>query len=153
MTASSTFGRVDEFAANDDWLQYVERLEHIFTANGIDAATKKRAVLLTVAGAATYTKLCNIVSPEKPGEKSYAVLVEALSKHFKPTPSEIVERFKFHSRVRKAVESIATFVAELRSLSEYCNFGPSLEDMLRDRLVCGVNDHAIQKHLSSPSQT
>ena len=148
MAATSTLGRVDEFdGTRDDWLQYVERMEHFFAANGIDDADKKRAVLLTVVGAATYKTLRNIVSPEKPGEKSYAELVEALSKHFKPTPSEIVERFKFHSRVRKAGESIATYVAELRSLSEYCNFGTSLEDMLRDRLVCGVNDRAIQKHL------
>ena len=62
-------------------------LEHFFAANGIDAAAKKRAVLLTAVGAATYKTLRNIVSPEKPGEKSYAELVEALSTHFKPTPS------------------------------------------------------------------
>ena len=49
--------------------------------------------------------------------------------------------------MRRAGESIATYVAELRSLSEYCNFGATLNDMLRDRLVCGVNDSAIQKTL------
>ena len=152
---TATLGRVDEFdSTKDDWLQYVERLEHFFVANGIDNAEKKRAVLLTAVGAATYKTLRNIVSPSKPGEKSYAQLVEALSKHFKPTPSEIVERFKFHSRVRKAGESIATFVSELRSLSEYCNFGATLDDMVRDRLVCGVNDNAIQKRLlAEPSLT
>ena len=124
-------------------------MEHFFLANGIDSEEKKRAVFvfLSVVGAATYKTLRNIVSPAKPGEKSYDELVKALSKHFKPTPSEIVERFKFHSRVRKAGESIATFVSELRSLSEYCNFGGTLDDMIRDRLVCGVNDSAIQKRL------
>ena len=108
---------------------------------------KKRAVLLSVVGAATYKTLRNILSPEKPGEKTYTELVEKLARHFKPAPSEIVERFKFHSRVRRAGESITTYVAELRSLSEYCNFGAMLNDMLRDRLVCGVNDGAIQKTL------
>ena len=147
-----TLGRVVEFdETKDDWLQYVERLEHFLAANGIDDANKKRAVLLTVVGAATYKTLRNIVSPKKPGEKTYAELVAALSKHFRPTPSEIVERFKFHSRVRKVGESIATYVAELRVLSEYCNFGATLNDMLRDRLVCGVNDRAIQKQLLAQS--
>ena len=98
-------------------------------------------------GAATYKVLRNILLPAKPGEKTYAELVEALSKHYRPTPSEIVERYKFHSRVRKAGESIAYYVAELRSLSEYCNFGAVLNDMIRDRLVCGLNDAAIQKRL------
>ena len=38
-------------------------------------------------------------------------------------------------------------MAELRSLARYCEFKDSLEDMLRDRLVCGVNDAHIQKRL------
>ena len=89
------------------------------------------------------------MSPSKPGKKSYDELVEALSKHFKPAPSEIVERLKFHSRSRKAGESVATFVAELRSLAEFCNFGGTLETMLRDHIVCEINDDTIQKRLLS----
>ena len=95
MATTGTLGRVDEFDdTKDDWPQYVERLEHFFLANGIDSEEKKRAVFLSVVGAAITNKtLRNIVSPAKPGEKSYDELVKALSKHFKPTPSEIVERF------------------------------------------------------------
>ena len=44
-------------------------------------------------------------------------------------------------------ETIAAYVAELRALSEYCNFGDTLELMLHDRLVCGVNKPQIQKRL------
>ena len=58
-----------------------------------------------------------------------------------------MERFKFHSRSRKPGESVATFVAELRSLTEFCNFGTTLEAMIRDRLVCGINDSSLQKRL------
>jgi len=73
------------------------------------------------------------------------------SKLCRNTPSEIVECFKFHSCVRRVGESIATFVSELRSLSEYCNFGGTLDNMIRDHLVCGVNDSAIQKCLLAES--
>ena len=92
------------------------------------------------------------MSLDKPGDKEYAALVEALSKHFKPTPSEIVERFKFHSRVRKAGESVTTFVSKLRCLSEFCNFGETPKDMIRDRLVCGINNNATQKRLLAESK-
>ena len=37
------------------------------------------------------------------------------------------------------------FVSELRSITEYCNFGATLDVMLRDRLVCGINYSQIQK--------
>ena len=39
------------------------------------------------------------------------------------------------------------YVSELRSLARFCKFGFSLEDMLRDRIVCGVNDDTIRKRL------
>ncbi len=152
MSAKGTLGNIEGFdGSKDDWLQYVERLEHFFYANEITDADKKQVVFLSVVGAATYKVLRNIVSPDKPGDKTYAVLVEVLSKHFKPAPSEIVERFKFHSRVRNPGESVATYLAELRSLSEFCNFGDMLEVMIRDCSVCGINDAAIQKHLLAES--
>ena len=141
----ATLGRIEEFDGSD-WQQYVERLEYFFTANGIEDGAKKRAVFLSVVGPATYKTLRNILSPAKPGEKEYSELVEKLSQHYRPAPSEIVERFKFHSRSRKPGESVATFVAELHSLVEFCNFGETLEVMIRD-LVCGINDTAIQKRL------
>ena len=58
-----------------------------------------------------------------------------------------MERFKFHSRSRQPGESVAAFVAELRALAEFCNFGTTLDVMLRDRIVCGINDDAIQRRL------
>ena len=42
---------------------------------------------------------------------------------------------------------MATFVADLRNLSDDCNFRESLEDMLRGRLVCGINNYQIQRRL------
>ena len=64
-----TFGNIDEFdSAREDWPQYEEWLGHFFTANNIDDADKKRAVFLTVIGAATYKLPCNLMSPSKPGE-------------------------------------------------------------------------------------
>ena len=54
--------------------------------------------------------------------------------------------FKFHSRFRKQGESIQHYVAELRCLSEHCDFKDQLGDMIRDRLVCKVvNDERIRR--------
>jgi len=38
-------------------------------------------------------------------------------------------------------------VAELRKLTEHCNFGDTLPEMLGDRLVCGVNNKKMQRRL------
>ena len=146
--AGATLGKIEEFdGSKEEWPQYVERLSFFFTANSITDADKKRAVFLSVVGATTYKVLRDLLSPDKPGEKTFEELVEKLGLHYSPKPSEIVERFKFHTRFRKPGESVSMFIAQLRSLSEHCNFGAVLEDMIRDRLVCGVNDDVIQKRL------
>ena len=75
------------------------------------------------------------------------MIYETLENHFSPKLSVIVERFKFHSRSRLEGEKVAEFVAGLRRLSEHCQFGATLEDMLRDRLVCGISDDRIQRRL------
>ena len=146
-------GKIDEFdSATEEWKQYEERLGHFFSANGIDKDEKKRAVLLTLIGPTTYKLLSNLIAPQKPGGVEYSSLVKTLADHFSPTPSEIVQRFKFNSRSRRQGESVATFVAELRAIAAWCNFGETLEAMLRDRIVCGINDSTIQKRLLAESK-
>lgn len=81
--------------------------------------------------------LKNLLAPDKPGEKTYQELIATLQQ-FDPKPSEIVQRFKFHSRVR-AGENVSSYVAELRVrlLAKFCNFRDSLDDMLQIALSVG----------------
>ena len=103
--------------------------------------------MLSVVGPRTFRTLRNLLAPAKPGETSYEDIVKKLTEHFSPKPSKIVQRSRFYKRFRRPDESISTFLMELRALAEHCNFGESLETMIRNRLVCGVNDDAIQKRL------
>ena len=74
-------------------------------------------------------------------------LVEIISAHYDSKSSFIVQRLKFYNRVRASGESIAAFVASLGKIAEHCEYKDSLKDMLRDRLVCGVNHDGIQQKL------
>ncbi|XP_048860100.1 uncharacterized protein LOC125746627 isoform X3 [Brienomyrus brachyistius] len=144
----TTFGTVGEFVeGTEDWTEYEERLGHFFSANGISDGDRKRSILLSACGAKTYKLIRNLATPRKPGEIPYDDLVQLVANHHNPKPSVIVQRFKFHSHFRKQGQSVANFVAELRQLSEHCDFGAVLDDMLRDRLVCGINNEAIQRRL------
>lgn len=51
------------------------------------------------------------------------------------------------SRGRAHGETVASYMAALRQIPEYCDYKDSLTDMLRDRLVCGVNHQGIQRRL------
>ena len=142
----ATHGSVGEFNPDrEDWISYTERLTQYFVANGIsEEGEKRKAILLSSCGAATYQLIRNLVAPKKPTEKIFDEIVTLVKDHHQPRPSTIVQRFNFHTRTQKPNETISDFVAQLRKLSEYCEFGDTLEDMLRDRLVCGCKDHRLQ---------
>ncbi len=106
----------------------MERVGHFLAANGIEDAGWKRSTLISVMGPRAYKLLRSLVAPAKPGEKSFDELVAVMT-----------QRYRFHTRFRQPGELVATYVSELWSLAQTCNFGESLEDMLRDRLVCGIS--------------
>ena len=144
----SLVGKIVDFdPAAETWQQYSERLTYYFLANGVTEEERKKATLLAAMSPKNFRLLRNLLSPETPDDKTFKEIVEILQKHHNPPPSEIVQRYRFHTRVCKPEESIATFVAELRALAEHCGFGPTLSTMLRDRLVCGVNMENVQKRL------
>ena len=145
---ASLYGTVGPFNDEEEtWTQYVERLEQYFIANEVEDDKKQRAIFLSVCGPKTYALLRDLLQPKKPSETDLKVIVKTLEEHFLPRPNVIVERFKFHSRGRQENESVSMYVAELRKMSEHCSFGETLDDMIRDRLVCGVNNDRIQRRL------
>ena len=130
----------------EEWSQYTEHLNHFLSANCIKDG-KKKDIFLTVIGLQTYKLLKSLVASAKPGEKNYTQLVEVLTQHFDPAPSEIVQRYHFNARNQRKGETVTTYVSELRELAQFCNFRESLDTMLRDCLVCRINDEAMQCHL------
>ena len=65
--------------------------------------------------------------------------------HFNPKPSVTIKRYEFNTRKQKPGESVAEYIAALRKIAEHCDYGSSLNDMLRDRLVCGTADEWVQR--------
>ena len=141
------YGIVGEFKESEEsWIQYVEWLEQYFLANEITDGKKQRAILLSVCGSKTYGLLRDILQPKKPGDTDIKVIVEELKKHYNPKPSEIVERFKFHSRVRKEGESVALFVPVYATFQNIVTLVSHWKTCCVI-VLCGVNNHQIQKRL------
>ena len=145
---ASNHGHIGEFNNQlEDWRSYTERLQNYFIANDIKNEAKQHAILLSVCGPRTYKLIHSLLSPQEPKDVSFADIVKQMTDHYQPKPSIIVQHFKFHSRSCKQRESVATYIAELKRLAEDCEFGEFLEQMLRDRIVCGINDPRIQRSL------
>ena len=82
---------------------------------------------MSVSGAQTYQLIRNLVAPGKTTGSTLRQLVELVQAHYCPKPSAIVQHFTFN--MHKEGETVAEFVVELRWLTEYCEFGTTLDDM------------------------
>ena len=106
-----------------------------------------------MVGPTTYKLLRSMLAPTMLWEVDFADIVKVLLDHYYPKPSEIVSHFKFYNSSRNPRETVSMFISEVTALVRFCNFGSSLDAMIRDRLVCGINDEQIQKQLLSEGDT
>ena len=138
----SAYGKLEDFDENKEkWTQYTERPGHYFVANDVTDVGKKQAILLSVCGSKVYKLTSDLLALKKPCDKSYTDLCTLIKDHLHPKPSEIVQSFKFHSSYIQSGQSVATYTAHLRHLAQDGNFKADfLEEMLRDRLVCGIDN-------------
>ncbi|MEE4247260.1 MAG: RNase H-like domain-containing protein, partial [Kangiellaceae bacterium] len=150
MSLLGNIGPYDE--GSEDWRQYRDRLDQFFIANNIEGADRRRAVFLSVCGRKTFQLVASLLAPAKPGDTDFEEICEKLQVHLSPTPPEILQRFHFYRRSRQQSESVAEFLADLRRLAATCNFGDHLDEMLRDRLVLGINEDRTQRLLLSESK-
>ena len=147
---TSNYGKLSEYDNNkEDWQSYVERLELFFTANEITDEEKRKAILLTSCRIECYGLFKGLTTPRKPIEKTFNELVTLMTNHENQKRNPIAERFDFNMRNRKLGESISQYMVELIRLSQYCEYGDSLEC----RLVCGVNHDRTQQRLLSEGAT
>ncbi|KAL5505289.1 hypothetical protein EMCRGX_G006696 [Ephydatia muelleri] len=121
----SSHGSVGPFDREaEEWSSYCERVEHYLAANAVENPEQRRAILLSVCGPTTYQLIRSLVAPGKPSDRSFPEIVQLVQEHLTPAPSAIMQRFMFNGR-----------------------FGDTLEQMLRDRIVCGIKNSRVQRRL------
>lgn len=144
----ATHGTLTTFdSSTTNWTSYVDQLNYYFVANDIEDDAKQCAILLSACGQSTFATICSLVGEDTLKGIKYGDLIKVLSEHYDPKPSSIVQRYKFYYCVRAEGESVANYVAYLRAFAKYCDYGDTLDMMLRDRLVCGINHQVIQRRL------
>lgn len=56
-------------------------------------------------------------------------------------------RHRFHTRVQGKTETVDQYVTDLRIISKNCRFDTLEDEMLRDRIVCGVHSEKVKERL------
>ena len=116
-------------------MEYVERLSHYFEANDITSEGKKRAILLNAVGPSTYI-----------ARESNRTLLRGESKcmHTSVRNPLLSSRGMIMCRGRGDHSSVR---GRITQAAEYCQYSGVQDDMLHDRLVCGISHKGIQRSL------
>ena len=118
LSVAAVHGTLTPFDPDEeDWVEYTDRLSYYFTANGVTDAAKKRAILISCCGPATFRLMKSLVFPDQLSDFTFEQLVEKVKIHREPKASIIVRRFQFNSRIRSLDETVADYVAALRRLA------------------------------------
>lgn len=64
----------------------------------------------------------------------------------------IYERFCFNTSNQAESLGFDQYIMKLRKLASTCEYGPLVDDMVRDRIVCGIRDDSIRKELLNESK-
>ena len=78
--------------------------------------------------------------------------IQLLERHFIGEVNETYEFFRFFSRQQRETETVSAYIAEVRRLAGTCNFGSISDRLVRDRIVCGIRDKALQKSFLEDSK-
>jgi hypothetical protein len=139
--------KLSEFNVKDgNWQSYCDRLDMYFTVNNVKEELKL-PTLIAFMGEEAYELLVNLASPRKPAELTLEEVKKVMLSHLQPSPSFLAERYKFRQRRQCLGESILVYVAELKKLSRFCEFGSSLDDNLRDQFACGIWSDVVRQRL------
>ena len=72
---------------------------------------------------------------------------ERFENHFIVKRNVIFERAQFNSRNQSAGESVDSFITDLYGLARHCNFGALKEELIRDRIVVGLQNRELSEKL------
>ena len=73
--------------------------------------------------------------------------LSALEDYFLPKRNVVYERYVFNSCIQTPEETVDGYVNRLRKLASSCQFGTLTEEMIRDRLVIGIQDTGTKARL------
>ena len=79
--------------------------------------------------------------------KKYDAVKAKFEGHFIIKRNVIFERAKFNLRVQKQNEPVDTFITDLFTLAQHCNYGNLHDEMVRDRIVVGLKDKSLSEKL------
>ena len=133
----------------ENWKKFKQRFDLYLEASG--AAEKqdktKTCILLYVIGEAALELYNNFKWESEDDKYKYEKVKKQFDDYCTPRKNETYERHKFFTCTKKSSETFDAYVNELRTKARTYGFGDLTESLIRDRLICGIQDDILTERL------
>ncbi|XP_022099928.1 uncharacterized protein LOC110984244 [Acanthaster planci] len=118
----------------------------------VDKPDKFRvATFITAVGKDALDIHNNLPYKSEEEKQNMATILKLWEEHCKGKTNIIYEQYKFNNCAQQADERFDHYLVRLRELASTCDYGNLTDDILRDRIVCGITDNTLRKRLLQES--
>lgn len=131
----------------ENWKTWIQKFELYLIASGISEKSQKVqcATFLHVAGDEAL-KVFNTMDFDD-DEDDLETLKEKFREYCEPRKNITYIRHMFFTRAQCKNESIDAYVTDLKNKARDCEFGLLTDSLIRDRIVCGVDNAQVRARL------
>jgi hypothetical protein len=121
----------------------------VFIAAACSTKPKKTHayILLNLAGGEAIEREKSFTYGEGESKEDPECLKRKFGELCNPQANVTMERHKFNTRVQQRGESIQSYVSDLRNKASTCEFEDLKDEMIKDRLVCGIENDKLRRSL------
>ncbi|KAK5642690.1 hypothetical protein RI129_008857 [Pyrocoelia pectoralis] len=133
---------------SENFKRFKQRFEIYLLATGASEKEDKVkvAMLLNIIGEEGL-EIYNNFKLGKEDKQKYDKVISEFETYMNPRKNIIYERYMFNKRTQAEGESIDVFVNDLRTLVKTCEYKDEADNLVRDRIVLGINDLRVQERL------
>lgn len=133
---------------SENWRKFKQSFDIFLKASGSIRKPDeiKVAILLNIVDE-DGIELYNTFNLQETERNNLAKVLQCFEEYCVPKKNIVYETFKFFSRMQQEGEKFDNFLAEIKKLSQTCEFGTMADRMIRDRIVLGIRDKMLQERL------
>ena len=132
----------------EEWPRWIRRFEQFRSALGLAEKSEESQVnTLVYSMGDTADDILLSFSLTAAELKVYDTVKEKFDGYFTKKKNTIYERARFNSRKQDDGEPVEAFITSLHKLAAKCEYGDLRDQMIRDRIVVGIRNHALSEKM------
>ncbi|XP_052751506.1 uncharacterized protein K02A2.6-like [Galleria mellonella] len=138
----------------DAWKKWKQQFMLFLKASGVasERSSVQASLMVNLIGPDGFDVYQTFTFDEDSERDDVAVLMKKFDNYFGTKPNVTLMRYKFFTRNQDEGESIQQYVTALRLLSKTCEFTTLEEELIRDRIVCGIRHSTVRDRLLRRAQ-